>query len=186
MEIRPVSLNDLIRVGDIDGTIESTRYLHLDRAGEGLAVTFKLEERPLREKIIQPNRFEDEHTFALKQIVGGADEGIALLAEHEEEIVAAALAQPRAALRTMQILDLRVDYDYRRQGLATAMVFQIIQSAREMELRAVATESKTNNLPAAQFFAKCGFDLAGIDSHRDSNHDLVKESATLLWYAALD
>ena len=29
-------------------------------------------------------------------------------------------------------------------------------------------------------------DLAGMDTHRRSNHDLVKEAVTLLWYAALD
>ena len=29
-------------------------------------------------------------------------------------------------------------------------------------------------------------DLAGVDTRRWSNHDLVKETVTLLWYAALD
>jgi len=53
-------------------------------------------------------------------------------------------------------------------------------------LRAVAVESRSNNHPAAALFAKCGFELSGIDTRRWSNHDLVKEAATLLWYATLD
>ncbi len=34
--------------------------------------------------------------------------------------------------------------------------------------------------------AKSGFELAGVDDHRNSNHDLVKEAVTLFWYAPLD
>jgi len=84
------------------------------------------------------------------------------------------------------VLDVRVDFEHRRQGLASAMVYQVITEARNRELRAVSVDSRTDNFPAAQFFAKCGFDLAGLDLRRHSNHDLVKESATMFWYASLD
>jgi hypothetical protein len=50
----------------------------------------------------------------------------------------------------------------------------------------VAAESLTNNHPAGGLLAQCGFELSGIDIRRRTNHDLVKESATLIWYAALD
>jgi len=75
---------------------------------------------------------------------------------------------------------------HRRQGIGTAFIFQLIQVARDAGVRAVMAETKTNNLPIGRLLAKCAFQLAGVDTHRDSNHDLVKESATLLWYAALD
>ena len=29
-------------------------------------------------------------------------------------------------------------------------------------------------------------EMTGVDTHRHSNHDMVKESATIFWYAALD
>ena len=66
------------------------------------------------------------------------------------------------------------------------MMFQVIAQAREQGLRAVTAESTTDNMPAARFLLKCGFDLAGLDAQRLSNHDLVKEAVTLTWYAALD
>jgi hypothetical protein len=53
-------------------------------------------------------------------------------------------------------------------------------------MRAVAADVRANNIPANQLFLKCAFDLSGIDTRRHSNHDVVKESATLIWYAALD
>ena len=114
------------------------------------------------------------------------NEGLAVVADHENTIVGLMVAQPDPARQTLVLHDLRIDYDFRRQGVAAALLFQLIQFARDSGLRAVMTESKTNNLPAAKLLTKCGFDLAGVDTHRNSNHDLVKEAATLLWYAALD
>jgi RimJ/RimL family protein N-acetyltransferase len=186
MEIRPVTPADLEDIVEIDGTIESPSYLHLDRAGEGLAIAWKLTERPLRETRILPNRIAEDTLFLLRQIAAGIDDGIALLAEHDGSRVALLLAQAEPARKVIRLHELRVDFDHRRQGLATAMLFQVIAAARELELRAVAAETLTDNLPAAHLLQKCGFELAGVDTQRFTNHDLVKESATLFWYAALD
>lgn len=194
MEIRPVRPADLSNLVEIDATVESTAYLHLERSvpaelaaeGGGIAVTWKLAERPLREKRVMPNRLEDDTQFTLKQVATGADEGLALLAEHEGQKVALMLAQPQPQYGTLRVIDVRVDYDFRREGLATAMLFQAISHARDLELRAVTAETRTDNLPAAKLLSKLGFDLAGLDAQRHSNHDLVKEVASLIWYVALD
>ena len=186
MEIRPVQPSDLDGLYDIDGTISSTQYLHVDRTGEGLEATWKLNERPLRERRTLPNRLTDQSRFLLKQIATGADEGVVLVAEHEGAAAALLLAQVDLTLGIIRIHDLRIDFDHRRLGLGSAMVFQVIAMAREQGLRAVAAESTTDNVPAARFLAKCGFELSGLDTRRLSNHDLVKESVTLSWYAALD
>jgi ribosomal protein S18 acetylase RimI-like enzyme len=183
---RPATMADLDRLLDIDGTIESSEYLYLERIGEGLSTGWKLDVRPLRAKLIQGNALDDARRFALRQIVSGADEGIALVVEHEGTPVALAAAQLQAERGAMHLFDLRVDFDVRREGIATVLVYQIIQHAREQELRAVSAQSRTNNLPAARLFQKLAFELGGIDTHLHSNHDLVKESATLFWYAALD
>ena len=186
MEIRPARVQDLDALIEIDGTIDSSHYLHVERNGQGVAVQWRLEERPLREKRIIRNRPTDDIQFLLKQIAAGIEDGLALLAEHEGVMVAQMVAQPRAPLGTMEIIDLRVDSDHRREGLATAMLYQVIADARQKELRAVAAACRTDNMAAARLLAKSGFDLAGIDTQRHTNHDLVKESATLFWYAALD
>ena len=185
MQIRALQPGDLDALDDIDGTVESSEYLHLDRAGEGFDVSWKLAERPLREKRHVPNRLDDERRFLLKQIATGADEGLVLVAEHDDLPVALLLAQVQPAYGTLRVYDVRVDYDHRRQGLGTAMMYQVIAQAREQGVRAVAADTTTDNAPAARFLLKCGFDLAGLDARRMSNHDLVKESVTLHWYVAL-
>jgi len=186
MQIRPLTPADLPQLDEIDATVESTQYLHLERTGQPIATQWRLEERPLREKLIQSTRLTDDLRFLAKQLATGADEGIANVAEHDAAIVGVLLAQPDPTHNTLVLKDLRIDYDFRRQGVGTAFIFQLIQNARDAKLRAVMAESKTNNLPIARLLTKSGFELAGVDTHRDSNHDLVKESATLLWYAALD
>ena len=177
---------DLDRLRDIDGTIQSSRYLHLDRSGEGLAVAWRLEERPLRERLIDPNTIGDETQFVMKQLVIGAEEGLALAMEHEGNVVGVLAAVVDAARKTLRVVDVRVDFDYRREGLASVLLYRTIQEARDRELRAVMAQTKTNNLPGANCLRKAGFEIAGIDERMDSNHDLVKEAVTLFWYAPLD
>jgi GNAT superfamily N-acetyltransferase len=186
MEIRAILPADLDRLIDIDGTIESTSYLHVEPSGEGIEMSWKLQERPLREKRIDRNQPSDEVAFLIKQIATGTEEGIALLVEHDQLNVATLVAQLEPEFGTMRIIDLRIDYEHRRQGLGSAMIYQVIAESRARELRAVCAHTRTNNFPAAQFFSKCAFDLTGLDIRRHSNHDLVKEAATLFWYVSLD
>lgn len=188
MQIRPLQAGDVGMLDEIDGTIESAEYLHLERSGEGLAVSWRLSERPTREKLIEPNRLSDESRFFAKHIAEGIEEGLAMVAEAEtgQGPVALLLARVDPEHGVMRLLELRVDFDHRRQGLGTALLFGLIGEARNLELRAVSGETRTNNMPAARLMAKCGFDLSGVDTARHTNYDLVKESATLLWNAALD
>src|SRR5688500_13404629 len=120
MEIRPATARDLDALADIDGTVEPARYLHLEQAGEGLAASWRLEERPLREKMIDPNRLGDAVTFVARQIVSGADEGLVLIAEHDGAVVALLVAQQQPERQTLHIHEIRTDYDQRREGIATA------------------------------------------------------------------
>jgi GNAT superfamily N-acetyltransferase len=186
MQIRPATSGDLSAVRDIDGTVESTFYLHLERGGEGLTASWRLEQRKAREKLIEPNQLDDDVSFSLKQIVTGIEEGLAIAVELDEQPVALLIGRREDATGMLRIVDLRVDYDYRRQGLGTALLYQAIGWAREAGLRAIATETLTNNVPAGALLAKCGFELSGVDTRRRSNHDLVKEAVTLFWYVPLD
>lgn len=186
MQIRPITREDIARVDDIDGIVESTEYLHVISTGEGLLRSWQVEKRPLREKKIEPNRLDDEARFIIRQIATETEEGFGIVADHDDALAGILIAtlDPVAGLLTLR--EVRIDYDLRRQGLATAMVFQAIQHAREKELRAVSARTITSNVPGCELMLKCGFELTGLDTHALSNHDLVKEAVTLQWYAPLD
>jgi GNAT superfamily N-acetyltransferase len=186
MEIRSMAANDLEALKDIDATAESSQYLHIERGGEGLAASWRMEVRPLREKRVHRHGLDDERQFVIRQIVTGAEEGFALVAEHEGRPVAAGAAILDRSAGVLRLIDLRVDYDFRRQGLASALMFQLIQQAREENLRAVMAKATADDFPALQLLGKLGFEPAGLDTHYHSNHDLVKESVTLFFYLTLD
>lgn len=186
MEIRPVRPDDLKNLAEIDATIHTAHYLHVDEAGEGIARSWRLDERNFRSPQIISNPLTDETHFLARQIATGAEEGIAILAEHDSIPVALLLADVRPQFETLHIAEIRVDFEFRRQGLATAMIYQSVAAGRERGVRAVCAETLSSNGPAHRMLTKCGFDLGGLDTRRLTNHDLVKESSTLLWYTALD
>ena len=182
MTIRPATPQDVDDIAEIDGTVESTEYAHVEQTTGEVGTSFKFEWRPTREKLIFAAPLEVDAAFTLRQIVGGNDEGVASLAEHNGHLAGLLLAQVDAARGVMGVLDLRVDYDHRREGIATVLLYQLIEQAREADLRAAYATTRTNNAPAAKLLDKLGWELSGIDTKRHDNHDLVKEQATLMWY----
>lgn len=186
MNIRPLTPNDISQLAEIDATIDSSEYVHVTRDGETPNIKFSLEPRPLRERSIQSNRITDDTQFLARQIASGADEGLALVMEHDGQIVGLLLAQTNPTRGVLEIFDLRVDHDFRRQGLGLALMYQAIQFGRDQEMRAIAARTMTDNLPAARMLQKCAFEIGGLDTLYMTNHDLVAESVTLFWYAALN
>jgi ribosomal protein S18 acetylase RimI-like enzyme len=186
MQIRPLRPSDLDLIDEIDATIDSTRYHHVDRVADGPTTRFAIEDRALPARRVEPNPIGDDLRFSLKQTAAGVEEGLALIAEHDGLPIAAMIA--RNALddpSLIEVLDVRVDFDRRREGLGSALLFQAINFAREREARALRAVARTNNAAGNALLAKLGFELAGIDTFRATNHDLVKEQTTLIWYLAL-
>ncbi|MCC6241043.1 MAG: GNAT family N-acetyltransferase [Phycisphaerales bacterium] len=186
MVIRRLLLEELSQLDEIDATIESSNYLHVSVNGSGLGRGWQLDLRPAREKLIDPNRLSDDLRFSYHQVLTAIEEGIVLGVEHHDQIIGTLLAQLDAQSRLLRILDIRVEYDQRRRGVATVLLYQLISHMKQHDFRAVTAECQTNNVPACQFLAATNFGLSGIDTARHSNHDLVKEAATLSWHLPTD
>lgn len=183
MQIRPIQPADLDLLDEIDATIQSDDYLHVDRSTGMMSAHFKIECRPLLERKSESNPISDDLRFQFKQIATGIDDGFCVVAELNDMPIAAALAVLSADV--VDLVDLRVDFDQRREGFGSAMMFQVINFAREQESRAIRVFARTGNGPLNRMLAKLGFEIAGIDTQRHSNHDLVKEQTTLIWYLQL-
>jgi ribosomal protein S18 acetylase RimI-like enzyme len=186
VQIRPLQPPDLDQIAEIDATAHSTAYLHVEQSGDALAMQWKVSQRPLREPRVLPLRLTEDALFTARQIASGHTEGLAVVTELRDSIAALALAAPLPDRKLLQLLDLRVDFDLRREGLGTALMYQVLQDARDREYRAVLAQTTSDNIAAAHFLARLGFKLSGIDTQHHTNHDLVKEQATLIWYAPTD
>ena len=169
----PADLNDLI---DLDATIESAHAVHLEAGEPGeaepLARTWRLEVRPLEEPRVEPNRLEaqgasSELHFLYKQVAGGTMEGTAWILRVGGAPLATLLAMPRDGEQALELMDVRVDYDERRQGFGSALVFALLSKAREDEaVRAVTATVPADNVPVQRLLSSLGFDLIGIERGR--------------------
>ncbi|MDA8238819.1 MAG: ribosomal protein S18-alanine N-acetyltransferase [Nitrospiraceae bacterium] len=60
------------------------------------------------------------------------------------------------------ILDLAVHPDFRRQGIASALVAHVIEHLREEGCRFLYLEVRESNVPAIKMYGKFGFERIGI------------------------
>ena len=79
----------------------------------------------------------------------------------------------------LYISKLWVDEDYRRKGIATALVDSAKERARKEKLRAVYLDTWSCNEHAIDFYVSQGFELIGFDSCANSNKDIEKYNVPL-------
>ena len=61
-----------------------------------------------------------------------------------------------------QVCNIAVLPEFRRQGIATALVQAMANFATEVGCERCELEVNTENLPAAELYKKCGFEVAGV------------------------
>jgi streptothricin acetyltransferase len=75
-----------------------------------------------------------------------------------------------------------VDSKYRHQGVGQALMKQAIEWAKTRGFSGMMLETQDNNVPACQFYASCGFELRGFDTHLYKAQDPSTDEIALFWY----
>lgn len=75
--------------------------------------------------------------------------------------------------QTGWVAGLAVAPDYRRRGIATALVRQARLWARDHGCRAILVEAITKNYPALRLYRKLGFEFCGFNDHYYPNQDIA-------------
>lgn len=78
------------------------------------------------------------------------------------------------------IEDICVAKSARCKGVGTSLIQKAIEWAKNSDLHGLALETQTNNLLACRFYAKCGFDIGGVDTLLYKN--LENEGHAVFWY----
>jgi GNAT superfamily N-acetyltransferase len=101
----------------------------------------------------------------------------------------AAVATGTAAVETCHgredvavLWDLRVQREYRRQGVGKSLFGAAADWARDRQYRALIVETQNVNVPACRFYARQGCELAAIDS---TAYPPEMEEVRLLWILGL-
>jgi len=81
--------------------------------------------------------------------------------------------------KRLRITELLVYAKHRRQGVGTKLMEHAKRIAKEKGCRQVVLETQSRNVPALDFYRKCGFRLIGLDTACYSNEDIQKKEVRL-------
>jgi len=137
---------------------------------------FSLELAELQHPFVKHWETDDEELAMLQGVAG---QGYSLGAYHDQLLVGIALAEPRRWNRSLWVWEFHVLPGYKRSGLGTCLMQNLVQLARQAGLRALVVETQSTNLPAINFYRKNGFEIDGIDLSYYTNDDLVNGEVAL-------
>ena len=79
----------------------------------------------------------------------------------------------------LRVTELWVHEDYRRQGIAKALMDKAVKRAKDEKRRAVVLETQTRNEGAIDFYLDYGFSLIGFDACAYQNNDLDRKEVRM-------
>lgn len=180
--IRGFRPSDADRLTEINPTFTSPTVLRVHKSGEGLEVSWRLEEVRLAEPYDKGAAYdfgpEDVEEIATR---ARRPDCLVLVAEAAGRLVGLLDMEIIAWNNTGFLWNLRVDWAWRRQGLGRALFARGVAWAREQNLRAIVVETQTNNVPACRFYERVGCRLVGIRDEYYTNRDLETGEVALFW-----
>ena len=81
--------------------------------------------------------------------------------------------------------DIRVNGDYKRQGIGQALFDMAADWSRSQELVQLKIECQNNNIPAVRFYHKQGAALSAIDEYAYYSEPQYRNETQLIWYLDL-
>jgi ribosomal protein S18 acetylase RimI-like enzyme len=87
----------------------------------------------------------------------------------------------RQMFKYLYLEDLKVNKNYRRQGIGSMLTEACMEKAREEKMRGVYVIAQDNNLSACNFYVKCGFEIGGFDN-RCYRGTAQEEKADIYFY----
>jgi ribosomal protein S18 acetylase RimI-like enzyme len=109
----------------------------------------------------------------LQRYEGFLNKGFSLGAYLAGQWIGVALAEPEVWNRVLNVWELHVHPDYRRQGIGCRLVDELARRASAAGLRALAVETQNTNVNAIRFYRSAGFTLEGLDLSYYTNNDLA-------------
>lgn len=172
MEIRRITEADIDGFYHLDGGFQITSYLE---------VRYDHGEFSCQEIGIEPfeKKYDDEDDgIDLKEYIKDENK-TCFLAFHKGKY-AGRLMIHRSWNKYGFVDDLTVDKDFRRLGIAQALMNEAKEWSKGKGLSGLALETQTNNVGACSFYKIYGFEIGGVNKHLYTG--LNNEEIALFWY----
>ena len=188
--IRPMTLEDLARLPEIDANFESPVYLDVVKEIDGMNVSWRLFQRPLDPPFVCTDFvFDEQEQRRIDERLRSGD-GLWLVTETRaagqppdaaQHLIGMVDVEREAWRKVGLVWNIAIDRAYRGQGWGHKLMQRVIKWGRRQGLRAIVLETQTNNWPACLFYRHLGFQLSGFDDHYYTNHDLLNKEMALFW-----
>lgn len=186
--IRPMRMNDVPRLIEIDPSFTSDSVLRVQRSGEGYELAWKLLEVPLSKPFHKGSAYDFDATERsnIQQRLQRPDSLEEVVIDRESGRVVGILDITIEDWRRIAwIWNLMLDRTVRGLGIGRRLVEHSVEWARYRELRAVMLETQTNNVPACKFYLHLGFQLVGVNDAFYTNDDYQRDEIALFWSYSL-
>jgi ribosomal protein S18 acetylase RimI-like enzyme len=187
--VRRLRTADLPPLGAINGSFVADTELTLTRVVQGLCETsWILRERRLEEPFDRGQRYDiGDAELELIRSRLTAGKSLQLVADCSGEICGLLKVEPEQWRPVGRIWTILLDRRYRRQGLGRHLIEQATSWGRQHNLRALAAETQTNNVPACRFYHGMGFAPGGVDDrfYRYCQDPKASLEVAVFWYLDL-
>lgn len=187
ISVRPLTLEDIPRLHEIDTGFTSDAILRVDKTTQGLGVLWNVRQAPLEQPLDKPNGYDfTAEDLALVQRRLEEGRSLQLLAERDGRLVGLIEVEQQAWNHTAVVWNILIDRDYRRRGLGRDFMERASEWARRRGCRALTLETQSNNINACRFYRGLCFRLTGIRDDLYHNDDLQRGEVAIFWSLALD
>lgn len=105
--------------------------------------------------------------------------GYSLGAYAGDRLVGVVITEMRSWNNTLWIADIMIAEDHRGMHIGSKLIHGLTTLAAANNVRVIALETQSNNMPAINFYKKMGFDIEGLDLSLYTNDDVEKDEIAL-------
>jgi streptothricin acetyltransferase len=173
--IKELDETNVAHIGQCDGefVVDSRLALHVD-------------DKTVRYEIVPVPRFtkrhEQDHDYATYVDVPDKTAFLAYVCGQ----IAGQIVLRRNWNGYAYVEDIVVDARFRKRGVGKALIARAKQWAKERNLAGFVLETQDVNVGACRFYASCGFELRGFDTHLYSGLDSGTDEVALYWYLVFE
>src|SRR5882724_3789784 len=178
--LRPLESADISNLSQIRATYSSPTTLVLEKSGQGLTTGWQFVERPIPFNKGTLYDFDADALVAIQHRLEHPTRTYQRVAEEDGRLVGLLDMELQEWNNTVVLWNLRVDLDYRRQGIGRRLWHRGLEYAQNADVRAIMLETQNTNVAACRFYAEMGCQLVGLNEALYSN-DWQKTEAALFW-----
>jgi ribosomal protein S18 acetylase RimI-like enzyme len=176
IEIRPLLVLEADDIRRLNVGYSSPAYYRVEKNETPERTVISLELAPLDPPLTKHWDTDDDELAILQRAVL---DGFSWAAYAGDEMVGIAITEQRRWNQSLWVWDFHVAETWRGRGIGSQLMSAVIQTARQQELRVIALETQSTNVPAIRFYRKFGFEIEGLDLSFYTNEDLQKGEVAL-------